>query len=500
MLAAPVRVSVAPVRASDLISKCLHRVVLVTSRSSVEMVTSRSCAALVVLLSSACTEAFVQTSAGAFSRSAPVQFPRAHTGAHRGSAARTARQRRSWLRASAQREEIEGLRAAEIKERLFKRGISTVGLLEKRELVDKLLAALADESAHPSSSAKEKVGEMKDAETGKLAEELCKIGGFRVPLSRMMAREGTLGDGVRIDEKDYYAVRARFPDLSNAEADFIVDSAASNSVVTPQWSQGKGAQATGVSATVSGGTSAANGIQQLRLGALDIWSDAGWRPCGNLDAVQLEVPVPSSVGGLLGLDLLSRFDAYLNFDAKQPHAVFMPALSACSPGPEAASASRAQAAQLLRGAGLLEAPLFYLPPPAGLYLCKVQLQCGDVKSGVISAIVDLGSTFSIMNSKAAAALGAVDGSPLLRETQSVVSGAAMPGQGYTPVRVKELDTRIRIGGLPGKGAIDKGTHCCAVADLGFVGGRRGRVEKSNGGGGGGRRRREEEVVSGRRGR
>ena len=43
-----------------------------------------------------------------------------------------------------------------------------------------------------------------------------------------MAREGTLGANVRIDEKDYYAVRVSFPDLG-AEAEFILDTGARDS-------------------------------------------------------------------------------------------------------------------------------------------------------------------------------------------------------------------------------------------------------------------------------
>ena len=203
------------------------------------------------------------------------------------------------LLASAEREDIERLRAGEIKERLFQRGISHTGLFEKPELVDKLLTALADETNKPSNA---------EVDASELVDQLCQLGGFRAPLSRMMAREGTLGENVRIDEKDYYAVRAKFPDLS-CESDFIIDSAASNSVVTPQWAEGKGAKATGVIATVAGGTSTGGGIQQLHLGALQIATTAGWRSCGSLDAVALEVPVPSSVGGLLGLDFLSRCPA-----------------------------------------------------------------------------------------------------------------------------------------------------------------------------------------------
>ena len=103
-----------------------------------------------------------------------------------------------------------------------------------------------------------------------------------------------------------------------------------------------------------------------------------------------------------------RFDAYISFGGAHPQAVFLPPLSACTPvtetreSPGGRGHSRdgggagGQAAGLLRESGLVEAPLFYLPPPAGLYFCKVQLQCGDVTSGVVSAIVDLGSTFRWM--------------------------------------------------------------------------------------------------------
>ena len=149
------------------------------------------------------------------------------------------RRSRSWsgqLRANAGRDasDLENMRAAEIKQELFKRGISYAGLFEKSELVQKLAAALAEDA------------QSWETESG-LAEQLCQMGGFRVPLSRLMAREGTLGSDVRIDEKDYYAVRCRFPDLkSETEADFILDTAASNSVITPQWSRNTGATPTGL--------------------------------------------------------------------------------------------------------------------------------------------------------------------------------------------------------------------------------------------------------------
>jgi hypothetical protein len=77
----------------------------------------------------------------------------------------------------------------------------------------------------------------------------------------------------------------------------------------------------------------------------------------------------------------------------------------------------------------------------------------------------MGSTFTILNTQAVRALGITDTSPLLRETNQVVSGVAMPGAGYIPVKVREIDARIRIGGMAGKGGIDMGTHTCAVADL-----------------------------------
>ena len=360
-------------------------------------------------------------------------------------------------------QEVQKMRAADIKEELFKRGISYAGLFEKSELVAKLV--MARESERQAGQEREREASAQS----RLTDQLCSLGGFRVPLSRLMAREGTLGADVRIDEKDYFAVRAAFPDLNADDAEFILDSAASNSVVTPQWAGRTGAKPTGLTASVSGGTAGGGGAQQLSLGALQIKSDDGMKPCGMLDAVALEIPVPSSVGGLLGLDFLSRFDVYVNFEGARPHAVFLPSLSACSQDDSAAgfgaSGLRGRAVEALRGSGLAEAPLFYLSPPAGLYYCKVQLQSGDTKSPPIAAVVDMGSTFTIINSQAAAAVGIQEGSPLLRSTDQVVSGAAMPGQGYVPVRVKELDARIRIGGMAGQGAIDLGQHCCCVADL-----------------------------------
>ena len=143
-------------------------------------------------------------------------------------------------------------------------------------------------------------GQKREAEASTkslLTNQLCSLGGFRVPLSRLMAREGTLGADVRIDEKDYFAVRAAFPDLK-AEAEFILDTAASNSVVTPEWSQRVGAKPTGLVASVSGGTASGGGARQLSLGPLQIKCDDGMKSCGSLDAVALEIPVPSSVGGV----------------------------------------------------------------------------------------------------------------------------------------------------------------------------------------------------------
>ena len=241
-----------------------------------------------------------------------------------------------------------------------------------------------------------------------------------------------------------------------------VHTAASNSVVTPQWSEGKAAAPTGVTASVSGGTAAGGGLRQLRLGALQVLLEGGsWQRCGALDAVVLEVPVPNAVGGLLGLDFLARFDVYVNFDASRPHCVLLPPKSACTSDTAPQQDSPEGTIEALRSAGMVEAPLFYLPPPAGLYHCKVQLDCRGSKSGAIPAIVDMGSTFSIINTAAAASVGGD-----LRQTDQVVSGASVPGVGYQPVRVQQLEACcIRLGGMPGQGALDMGVHTLCVADL-----------------------------------
>ena len=247
---------------------------------------------------------------------------------------------------------------------LFKRGISYAGLYEKSELVDKLSTAIADEGGQSPLAAEA------------MSSALCELGGSRLPLSRLRPREGTLGNDVRIDEKDYYAVKAVFPDL-NVEADFILDTAASNSICTPQFSRGTTASRTGVTASVTGGTGGAGGFEQLRLGNLKIRGATGMLACGNLDAVVLEVPVPASVGGLLGLDLLSRFDVYVDFEGSEPQAVFMPTLTACSSDTSAptlgSGGSRGRAVETLRQGGLQEAPIFYLPPPGLSYALLILL-------------------------------------------------------------------------------------------------------------------------------
>ena len=144
---------------------------------------------------------------------------------------------------------------------IAKAGLDHSDCIEKSELVAKLV--MARESERQAGQEREREASAQS----RLTDQLCSLGGFRVPLSRLMAREGTLGADVRIDEKDYFAVRAAFPDLNADDAEFILDSAASNSVVTPQWAGRTGAKPTGLTASVSGGLTAARSV--LQLGACD---------------------------------------------------------------------------------------------------------------------------------------------------------------------------------------------------------------------------------------
>ena len=172
--------------------------------------------------------------------------------------------------------------------------------------------------------------------------------GHAVPLEYIAAAADALGPGATVDSKSYCAVRLELPEVASPEAAstvrFVLDTAASNSLVTPEASAALGARPTGVTASASTATSSdGGGFQQVSLG--EAWLPGGLS-LGTLAPVAMPLPLPGRAG-LLGLDVLARFAIELVLRPGRPFAVLQhgqtrrPGSSrAGTPRPEALSCVR----------------------------------------------------------------------------------------------------------------------------------------------------------------
>ncbi len=296
------------------------------------------------------------------------------------------------------------LRASEIKARLQRLGISSAGYFEKEELLSLLRSR---------------------------APEACGAG-HAVALEYLTAAQGAMGAGVMVDSKRYFGIRLsvpRSPPSADTQVLWLLDSAASNSLLTPAASSLLGARATGVRATSDTATSVGvGGFQQVDLGKVEL---VGGLACGVLMPVVLDLPISTPVGGgevgLLGLDFLSRFDIELLL-RPSPYAVFHP------PG----TAGRADGA--IRTAGMTKLSTSRLP--SGLLATRVRLGADASKAAEVQAVVDLGSSCTVCNEAAAAAAGfdVRGGDPRLVLTDQFIAGAT--GE---PVRVREATFQLGLG-------------------------------------------------------
>ena len=146
--------------------------------------------------------------------------------------------------------------------------------------------------------------------------------GHAVPLEYMAAAADALGPGATVDSKSYCAVRLELPEVASPEAAstvrFVLDTAASNSLVTPEASAALGARPTGVTASASTATSPdGSGFQQVNLGEARL---PGGLSLGSLAPVAMPLPLPGRAG-LLGLDVLERFAIELVLRPGRPFAV-----------------------------------------------------------------------------------------------------------------------------------------------------------------------------------
>eukprot|EP00960_Hanusia_phi_P017150 504784-Hanusia_phi.AAC.1 len=301
---------------------------------------------------------------------------------------RARKERGGILSCGASTADVSSMKVAEIKNELLRRGVSSQGLFEKEELVRALLKAREEQSSDLDS-----LDVVKD------------LGGLVVPMKRTRARENSLGSEVRVDEKDYFSVVVSFPALQGTAAEFVIDTASTLSIVVPSFAARTQAKGTGRMASVNAATAGGQQLKQVSLGRTEIAAGGRQVDCGTLEPIVMDLPVRDGVAGLLGVDFLLRFDAL--FDLKEERVVLAPPSTIVSGATRAPSALRA-----MERAGLVEVPMFFLPPPAGFYVVKVKIEVGGKSSPVMSAVVDMGSTFTVINSAAARAVGVEEGSPV----------------------------------------------------------------------------------------
>ncbi len=288
---------------------------------------------------------------------------------------------------------VRGIRAAELKQRLRRFGISTADVFEKEELVALLSTRVAPEAAGT---------------------------GHCVPLELASARAGAMGAGVSVDSKSYYGLR--FDECDGVL--WLIDSAASNSVLSPAAADHLGARATGVVASASTASETTGGFKQVDLGDVSTFGLA----CGPLKPVVMPLPVgdSSALVGLLGLDFLSRFECELRLRAEMPCATLHPS--------GAISRSDVQLDAMV--------PLSCTRLPTGLLAARVRV---GSSRGEAEAVIDLGSSVTVASMAAAAVAGLTSDDPRLRLTDTVIAGAS--GE---PIRTREarLDLSLGDGGEP----------------------------------------------------
>ncbi|CAM9234502.1 unnamed protein product, partial [Chrysoparadoxa australica] len=230
------------------------------------------------------------------------------------------------------------------------------------------------------------------------------------------------------------------------------------------------AQRTGVTATAAAGSGGYGGLYQVSLGMAQLAGKGN--NCGPLTPVVMELPISNDqtsmdVAGIVGLDFLSRFDIAIDFERGE--------MALGPPGTASTGAFGTKDLAKIDGEMMI---------PPGFFAVKLLMEsCGKP----VSAVVDLGSAFTVLNTPAANLIGARP--ETLRNTGQVVAGAAAPGKAYTPVQVLEgnfsigfdacsSDKRLKdhlcsVGDLPGFAALGRGNEAMVVlgSDVLKAGGR-----------------------------
>ena len=301
------------------------------------------------------------------------------------------------------------LKINEVKQRLAQFGVSTAGIVEASELRSLLSKCPPEASAAI---------------------------GHAVPLERVTAADGAMGSGVAVYDKIYYSIKL---EPYGERVRWVLDSAASNSLITPGAAELLGARDTGVKATADTASSTgASGFRQVNLGVASL---AGGLESGPLQPVVMELPVAGDCG-LLGLDFLSRFDVDLRLRSASPCAIFHDAGSTSNgvvdtTGLSELTCGRLSSGLLTTSVTLTSSALSSQRPD----LVRKMAMLNDGYGAPVPAIVDLGSTVTLINWAAASKAGLNKDDPRVKQTDDVIAGAS--GE---PVRVAEATLTLDLGG------------------------------------------------------
>ncbi|CAM9975197.1 unnamed protein product [Pylaiella littoralis] len=372
-------------------------------------------------------------------------------------------------------EEVRTMRASKIKQALEEMSVETKGVYEKEGLVQMLVTEKVrtlsepqheassspppppppptssgergDKPNQPGTPPTKSWTEAKFGGGGGLKNRVARVTaeGTVVPMTRIRPSETVLGDGISVDQKDYYCIEVDLPNTPKGPTTelFMLDTAATSSLLTPRANARLGAVKTGVSAMGAAGTDSVSGMYQVSLGEAKV---AG-QSFGQLKAVVMELPITDikgkgsegmekGVSGILGMDFLARFDVKLDFQSGD--ATF------AKPGVAASGGLGSSEMTGIPGRTL----------PTGFMVIDVQMKPTEEARGSpsgIPAIVDLGSAFTIANWPAGRLTGLEPHGRHVRYTgqasrfEAVVAGAAAPGEVYRPVEVGEANMDMLIG-------------------------------------------------------
>eukprot|EP00667_Euglena_gracilis_P004787 EG_transcript_4818 len=293
-------------------------------------------------------------------------------------------------------ESIERMRIKEIKEELKRLNVGCDDCFEKKDLVQRLYSVTKDEN----------IGE-----------------GIVLRMPGVRPQRGFMGPDVKVErETVYFLFDASFPKSPNPTevSQFIVDTAATLSLITPEGAALYGALQTGYTASgTSAGGEAVTAGYQVSLGSITVDGrlfDFEFKP------VVADVPkISSRTRGIIGLDFLARFDVLFDF---------------------AGEVSRLYPRGSLKSSPLVAGrrPVPYRVLPIGLLVPDARLVLNGKLGSTVLGILDTGASNSVMNWKAARTVGLTPNSPEL-----INSGMVLAGQDGNLMTTPEVDAELIIG-------------------------------------------------------